>query len=225
MLAEQRDHVDPEAVDAAPEPEAQHVAHGGAHRRIGPVEVRLLLQERVEVELPRRRVPLPGTAAERGHVPVRRGAVRRADRARRTSRASVTAATSATPRTRDAGRRCGWARSPAAASCRVRAAKPLRPVEVGEAAEERVDVRVVGDVVAEVGHRRAEDRRQPDRVDAQPLEVVQAVEDARAGRRRRRRCGPGTSAGRSGRPRRAATTDAPRSPAGWSQMQRLRLAA
>ena len=47
-------------------------------------------------------------------------------------------------------------------------------VEGREVAEERVDVAVVGDVVAEVGHRRAVDRRQPDRVDAEPLQVVEA---------------------------------------------------
>ena len=38
-------------------------------------------------------------------------------------------------------------------------------VEVVERAEDRVDVAVVGDVVAEVGHRRREDRREPDRLD------------------------------------------------------------
>ena len=47
-------------------------------------------------------------------------------------------------------------------------------VEGGEVAEQRVDVAVVGDVVAEVGHRRAVDRRQPERVDAEPLQVVEA---------------------------------------------------
>ena len=47
-------------------------------------------------------------------------------------------------------------------------------VEGREVAEERVDVAVVGHVVAEVGHRRAVDRRQPERVDAEPLQVVQA---------------------------------------------------
>ena len=50
-------------------------------------------------------------------------------------------------------------------------------VQVGQGAEDRIDVAVVGDVVAEVGHRRAEDRRQPDRVDAEIDEVVEAVDD------------------------------------------------
>src|SRR5262249_39049307 len=38
---------------------------------------------------------------------------------------------------------------------------------------------VVGDVVAEVGHRRWEDGRDPDGIDAQPLQVVQPLGDAR----------------------------------------------
>ena len=44
-------------------------------------------------------------------------------------------------------------------------------VEVGERAEERVDVAVVGDVVAGVALRRGVERREPDRVDAELLQV------------------------------------------------------
>ena len=51
-------------------------------------------------------------------------------------------------------------------------------VGVGERAEQRVDVGVVGDVVAEVGHRRAVDRRQPDRVGAEVAHVLEARGDA-----------------------------------------------
>ena len=51
-------------------------------------------------------------------------------------------------------------------------------VEGREVAEERIDVAVVGHVVAEVGHRRAVDRRQPDRVDAEPLQVLEARAEA-----------------------------------------------
>ena len=72
-------------------------------------------------------------------------------------------------------------------------------VEVGQRAERRVDVAVVGDVVAPVLVRRDGDRVQPDGVDAQPLQVVQVAGDARAGRRCRRRSRRRTTAGRSGR--------------------------
>jgi hypothetical protein len=51
-------------------------------------------------------------------------------------------------------------------------------VEVVERAEQRVDAGVVGHVVAEVGHRRRVERRHPDRVDAEPGEVVEPARDA-----------------------------------------------
>ena len=41
-----------------------------------------------------------------------------------------------------------------------------------------IDVGVVGDVVAEVGHRRGVEGRDPDRVDAEPGEVVEPAGDA-----------------------------------------------
>ena len=56
-------------------------------------------------------------------------------------------------------------------------AAPVRlgeqPVEGVEVAEDRIDVGVVADVVAEIGHRRAVDRRQPDGVDTQLRDVVE----------------------------------------------------
>src|SRR5829696_8132957 len=51
-------------------------------------------------------------------------------------------------------------------------------VELLERAEERVDVVVVGDVVAVVSHRRAVDRAQPDDVDTEQLEIVEMVQDS-----------------------------------------------
>ena len=50
-------------------------------------------------------------------------------------------------------------------------------VEIGKRPELRVDVRVVGDVVAVVGLRRGVERRQPDRVDAEIAQVRQARAD------------------------------------------------
>ena len=52
-------------------------------------------------------------------------------------------------------------------------------VEIGERAEDRVDVGVIGNVVAEVGHRRRIDRRQPDGIDAEPLQVVEPRKNSR----------------------------------------------
>jgi hypothetical protein len=51
-------------------------------------------------------------------------------------------------------------------------------VEVGEVTEDRVDGAVVADVVTEVGHGGAVDRRQPDRVGAQVDEMVEVAADA-----------------------------------------------
>ena len=58
-------------------------------------------------------------------------------------------------------------------------------VEIGERAEARIDAAIIGDVIAEIGHRRGVDRRDPNRVDAEadqiveppldPLEVAYAV--------------------------------------------------
>ena len=48
-----------------------------------------------------------------------------------------------------------------------------QPVQRLHAAEQRVDVARIGDVVAVVGHRRHHHRVEPDRVDAERLEVVQ----------------------------------------------------
>ena len=52
-------------------------------------------------------------------------------------------------------------------------------VEVGQRAEQRVDVAVVGDVVAAVGHRRGVERREPDRVDAEVAQVAAAASGCR----------------------------------------------
>jgi hypothetical protein len=48
-------------------------------------------------------------------------------------------------------------------------------VQVGQRAEARVDVAVVGDVVAEVAHRRRKEGRDPDRVGAELRDVGQAA--------------------------------------------------
>jgi hypothetical protein len=50
-------------------------------------------------------------------------------------------------------------------------------IEVGKRAEKRIHPGVVRHVVAEVLHRRRIDRREPQRVDAELLQVVQARQD------------------------------------------------
>ena len=50
-------------------------------------------------------------------------------------------------------------------------------VEIGHGAEQRIDAGIIGDVVTEIGHRGGKDRRQPDRVDAERLQIGQPVDD------------------------------------------------
>jgi hypothetical protein len=50
-----------------------------------------------------------------------------------------------------------------------------QPVEIHQAAEDRRHVTIVGDVVAEICHRRRVDGRDPQRIDPQPAKVVQAA--------------------------------------------------
>ena len=113
--------VDAEAVDAAVEPEAQHVEHRLAHGRVAPVEVGLLAQVGVRVVLARAGVEGPGRAAEHAQPVVGRAAVRAPEVpvALRvvTRRARVARTTGARPR-------CGWGRSRGAPSGRARARPP-----------------------------------------------------------------------------------------------------
>ena len=51
-------------------------------------------------------------------------------------------------------------------------------IEIIEGAEDRIDVGVVADVVAEIRHRRWIDRRNPDGVHAEPLQIVELAPDA-----------------------------------------------
>src|SRR4051812_14782278 len=53
-----------------------------------------------------------------------------------------------------------------------------QPVETGEIAEDRLDTAIVRHVVAEVGHRRGEDGREPDRVDPERGDIVEPARDA-----------------------------------------------
>ena len=47
-------------------------------------------------------------------------------------------------------------------------------IEIGQRAEHRIDVAIVGDVVAEILHRRREERRDPDRVGAELGDIAAA---------------------------------------------------
>ena len=171
VLGDQVDDVHPEAVDTPVDPPAHHRVDGLADLFVLPVQIGLLAREDVQVVLATAVVVLPGGAGENRLPVVGLGAV-----ARRPPPVPVPLG-------------------------RVRVARLLEPrvlvrgvvdhevhhdldvavvgrgdhlVEVCERAEQPVDVLVVADVVAVVVHRGGVDRRQPQHVDAEPLQVVQA---------------------------------------------------
>ena len=172
------DRIQAEAIHAAIQPEA-HVVQGGLlHFRVMEVQVRLVDQEVVQVVLLTARLPLPGAAAEqRQPVVGRRAVLARVgpDVPVRLRVAAVLAAL-AEPGVLDRG----VAQHLVDHHLQAQAmGLGQQAIEVVQAAEQRIDVAVVGDVIAEIGHRRLEERRDPDRVHAQRGDVVQALDDAR----------------------------------------------
>ncbi len=168
--------VDPEARHAPVEPEPQDLGELLVHHRVPPVQVGLAGQEVVQVVLAARLVQRPGGVTIGRQPVVRRPAVRP-----RVGPHVVLAAR----RRRIAGR----LHEPG-----VRAAGVVRhqvqqhpqapppglgdePVQVGQGAQFRVHVPVVGDVVAPVVVRRRHGRGQPDAVHAEPVQVIQPGDD------------------------------------------------
>ena len=159
VLGEQRRGVDPDAVRAAVEPEPQHVLELLPHVRAGPVEVRLLGREQVQVPLAGRAVrlgdPGPGRAAEDGLPVVGRQLARRAAARPEPEPAPLR-------RARRRGERFGEPRVLIGTVIRddveddpdaVRVRLADHRVRVREGAEDRLDRAVVGDVVAGIRHR------------------------------------------------------------------------
>ena len=183
VLADHVDDVHAEAVDPAVEPPAHHRVDRLPDLRVLPVQVWLAPGEQVQVVLLRRLVPLPGRARE-VRLPVGRLGARRARLGARPGVAPpvpvALRAVAARPRLHEPRVLVRGVvddevhHEPHAAL--VQRGDQL--VEVGEGAEQRVDVLVVADVVAVVVHRRPVDRREPHHVDAELLQVVQAGQHA-----------------------------------------------
>ncbi len=176
ILDQVPDHVDAKAVDALAEPEAHDVMDRLAHFRIAPVQIGLLGEEGVVIILPRRGVVFPGAAAEFRQPVVRWAAVRArlAPDVPVALRILARAAAGDEPGMLvrgvvrhqiedqfEAGRMRGR----------------YQRVEILHRAEQRIDVDVIGNVIAEIGHRRRKDRRQPDSVNAEVLQIGQPVDD------------------------------------------------
>jgi len=172
-------HVDPEPVHATVQPEPQDVLELGAYPRVGPVQVGLLDIEEVQVPLAVG-YPGPSRAAERA-LPAVRGL--------RAVRAGAVAEQVTGPfrAARGGGQRLLEPRMLVGGVVGYQVDDESQPllvcggdqcVGVAELAEQRVHVAVVGHVVARVGLRRAEERREPQRVHAQLGQVWQPGGDA-----------------------------------------------
>ena len=221
LLDEAVGDVDPEAVDAPVEPEPQDGLELRPDLRVVPVEVGLLGVEQVQVPLAGRAVGLgdagPGRAAE-DRVPVvgRQLAVLALALPEQVAVPLGGAGTrgegSLEPRVlvgAVVGHQVDDHPDPQLVGARDEG------VGVAEVTEDGVDVAVVGDVVARVGLRAPVERRQPERVDAEGLQVLEVRGDAgqvaqavavRVGPRPRDR--PGRSRRGATRPRRGAPAHA-----------------
>ncbi len=156
--------VDPEACDAAIQPEPKDALELRAHIGVPPVEIRLLAGEVVQVVAAALSVELPSRAAAEDRLPVVGNLVR----------PDVVRGALAEPRmlvggvVRDEIEQDADSAPPCLGD---------ELVQIRESSEVRVDAGVVRDVVSPVDVRRGVDRVQPDPVDAEPLEVLELSGD------------------------------------------------
>ena len=165
--------VDPEARDPALEPEAQDVVEGVAHAVVPPVQVGLAGQELVQVVLAGLLVQRPRRPAERRAPVVGHAAAGR--RVRPDVEVAVRSGPPGKGVLEPGVAIAGVVRDQIeehadAAIARVGDQR----VEILERAQIRVHSAVVGHVVAPVVVRRGHRRVQPDPVDIQPREMIQA---------------------------------------------------
>lgn len=177
MLDQAKNGIDAEAIDAALEPEAESVVHGCYDVGIAPVEVWLFGQEAVHVILLRLFVPGPGGAAKHGGPVVGHGAI-------------WFGVAPDVPIAFGIVARAAGFQEPGVLVGGVVGYKVennfeaallgfvQQAVEGGQIAKHGVDIAVVGDIVAEVGHGAGEDGRNPDGVDAEIDQIVEPVDDA-----------------------------------------------
>ncbi len=171
------DRIQAKAVDTAIEPEAHRRKKRLLHLAIVEVEVGLRGKEVVHVILFAHAVPLPGRTAEHRQPVVRRRAVRLGGSPDKPVRLGIVAARAAFL-------------EPGMLIRRVRQhlvdddlqAQSMRlghhRVEIGERPEHRIDVAIVGDVIAHIRHRRGEEGRKPDRIDAEGGDIGQPFRHA-----------------------------------------------
>ncbi|ENN87987.1 hypothetical protein RHSP_50349 [Rhizobium freirei PRF 81] len=162
-----------EAVHATVEPESHGRKHCVLNLGMVKIQVRLRGQEVVLVILPAHAVPFPARPAEDRQPVVRRRAVRLRICPDVPIRLRIV---TACPALHEPGMPIRGVRNdlidddlePQLVRCRHHLA------EIGKRAENRIDIAIIGDVIAHIGHRRSEERRQPDRIDSERGNVRQA---------------------------------------------------
>jgi hypothetical protein len=160
------DRVEAEPVDPAIQPEPRDVEQLVLHLGVVQVQIGLLLEEVVQVVLHPVARPFPGRAAEDRQPVVGRAAIGLGVGPDIPVGFRVVAARNGFPGTRRAGR--GVAEHEVDQHLQPQLMRPVdQRVEIAQRAEHRIDVAVVADVIAEIEHRRAEERADPDRVHAQ----------------------------------------------------------
>ena len=171
------DRVQADAVHALVQPETHIVQRGRAHVGVVEVQVRLRGEEVVQVVLAAARLPLPCTAAEQRQPVVRRRAVGPGVGPHVPVGLRVVAALPAFAEPCVLGR--GMAEHLVDHHLQPQPVRLVQQaVEILQRAEQRIDLAVIGDVVAEIRHRRLEERRHPDRVHAKLGHVVEPLDDA-----------------------------------------------
>ena len=177
-LEQIRHRVEPQAVDAHPQPEIEHVEHRLADFRVVEVEIRLMAVKAVPEIRAGHRVPAPVRRLEilkddpRFLVFFRRVAPHVPVAPVRTGRGTARALKPLVLVGRVVHHQLGDDLQLAAMGFVEQLAKVVQRAVL------RIDVRVIGDVVAVVLQRRRKERQQPDRRDAQVLDVIEPLGQA-----------------------------------------------
>ncbi len=167
ILEQPREYIDAEAIDAPIEPEAQDIIHGLAHPGIAPIQIGLFHIEQMQVILPGTLIELPGRAAKPARPVIGRTTIR--------SRVAPDVPVAflvgaAGTRLLKPGMLIGGVIGHKVQDDLEVALVGLvqQGVQVLQGSEERMDIGVIANIIAKIGHGRWIDRREPDGINAEP---------------------------------------------------------
>ena len=171
------DGVEPKPVNAALQPETHDIEHGILHVRIVEVQVGLAGEEIVQVILPARRVPFPGSPAKHRRPVIGRRAIGQGIG----PHVPVSLAVGAVePRFFEIGVLVGGVADHLVHDHLDATGMRLghKAVKIVQGAEQPVHFAIVGDVIAHIGLRRLGDGRQPDAIHSQAGDVIEPPDNA-----------------------------------------------